>query len=80
MLDEMTQHVRERKLAGKNAWSPTFDKFFRKLEAYGIFVGMPAFWRTPNEKLHYEVMRVNLFLQHYPECEIYEPVLRFFQF
>jgi hypothetical protein len=56
MLDAMTQHVRERKLAGKSHWSQSFTKFYAKLDAFGILVTVPGCWRTPNEKLECEVI------------------------
>ncbi|MEM5372150.1 hypothetical protein V4C53_39870 [Paraburkholderia azotifigens] len=80
MVDAMTQHVRERKLAGRSHWSQAFAKFYEKLDAYGILVTVPGYWRTPNEKLECEVIKDSLLLQHFPECRPYEPVLRFFEF
>ncbi|UEP42168.1 hypothetical protein [Burkholderia sp. B21-005] len=76
VVDAMSQHVRQKKLAGESEWSPSFTKFHRKLKTYGIFVSSPMLWRTPNEQLECEVLNENLFLQHYPQCTPYEPVLQ----
>lgn len=75
MVDAMTQHLRERKLAGESHWSPSFTKFHRKLKAYGIFVSAPAYWKTQNEKLECDVLNEDVLLRQYPQCRPYESVL-----
>lgn len=80
MLDEMTQHVRARKLAGENPWDVAFTEFHQRLRAYGIYVSMPQLWRTPNEELECEVLNEDLLLRQYPQCRPYESVLRHLSF
>lgn len=75
MLDAMTQHVRDKKLAGENEWSPSFIKFRRKLETYGLLVSLPVYWRTPNEKVECEVLKEEVLLRQFPQCKPYESVL-----
>jgi hypothetical protein len=76
MLDAMTQHVREKKLAGENEWSPSFIKFRRKLETYGLLVSLPpVYWQTPNEKVKCDVLNEEVLLRRFPQCKPYESVL-----
>jgi hypothetical protein len=79
LIDAATVQIRKRKLAGRNHWTPSFDKLYRRLHSFGITVSITLNCAPADAAARCEVISPDWLLLEYPACRPYESVLQFLE-